>query len=167
MNSVIIAAFSGVVAVILLGLYSGSTFYMEALVIKHCGQIKDGPCLPDPGLVGDGFIYVVTTVSGLISALVIAKLSVTEPGQAPTVGSYVPASRFAEIMVGLVVGLYLLVWAGTGLSALVVGVMLYPKVIGTLGDLGTSWLGLAVSATYAYFGLSPRAARDAVQANLT
>src|SRR5215207_3253788 len=32
----------------------------------------------------------------------------------------------------------------------------YPKVNQTLADIGTTWLGLAVSAAYAYFGLTPK-----------
>src|SRR5215203_3603821 len=81
-----------------------------------------------------------------------AQLSVTEPGKPPTLGSFRPEGRAATMVTG-VVALYLLAWIATGLAALVVGVMLYPKVNQTLADIGTTWLGLAVSAAYAYFGL--------------
>src|SRR5215203_5981265 len=80
MNSAIGAAFGGLVAVILLLLFSASTFYMVSSVISFCAVTK--PCVsPAAGLVGEGFVYVVTTVAGLVSALVIAQLSVTEPGK--------------------------------------------------------------------------------------
>jgi len=154
MNSAIGAAFGGLVAVILLLLFSASTFYMVSSVISFCASTN--PCVSPPaGLVGEGFVYVVTTVAGLVSALVIAQLSITEPGKPPTVGSFRPEGR-AATMVTSVVALYLLAWIATGLAALVVGVMLYPKVNQTLADIGSTWLGLAVSAAYAYFGLTPK-----------
>src|SRR5215203_165965 len=154
MNSAIGAAFGGLVAVILLLLFSASTFYMVSSVISFCAVTK--PCVsPAAGLVGEGIVYVVTTVAGLVSALVIAQLSVTEPGKPPTLGSFRPEGR-AATMVTSVVALYLLAWIATGLAALVVGVMLYPKVNQTLADIGSTWLGLAVSAAYAYFGLTPK-----------
>jgi hypothetical protein len=154
MNSAIGAAFGGLVAVILLLLFSASTFYMVSSVVSFCASTN--PCVSPPaGLVGEGFVYVVTTVAGLVSALVIAQLSITEPGKPPTLGSFRPEGR-AATMVTSVVALYLLAWIATGLAALVVGVMLYPKVNQTLADIGSTWLGLAVSAAYAYFGLTPK-----------
>jgi hypothetical protein len=154
MNSAIGAAFGGLVAVILLLLFSASTLYMVSSVISFCASTN--PCVSPPaGLVGEGFVYVVTTVAGLVSALVIAQLSVTEPGKPPTLGSFRPEGRAATMVTG-VVALYLLAWIATGLAALVVGVMLYPKVNQTLADIGSTWLGLAVSAAYAYFGLTPK-----------
>ena len=147
MNSAIGAAFGGLVAVILLLLFSASTFYMVSSVISFCASTN--PCVSPPaGLVGEGFVYVVTTVAGLVSALVIAQLSITEPGKPPTLGSFRPEGS-AATMVTSVVALYLLAWIATGLAALVVGVMLYPKVNQTLADIGSTWLGLAVSAAYA------------------
>lgn len=162
MNSPIGAFFCGVVAVILLALFSASTFYLANAVLAHCaaaaaaaGAAKTACAAPASALVGEGFIYVVTTVAGLVSALVIAQLSVTESGKPPTVGSFTPESRGAIVAVTGTVGLYLAGWIATGLAALVIGVMVYPKVDQTLGNIGSTWLGLAVSAAYAYFGISP------------
>jgi len=158
MSSPIGVFFGGLVAVILLALFSVSTFYMASAVMTLCATAK--PCVaPASGIVGEGFVYVVTTVAGLVSALVIAQLSVTEPGKPPTVGSFKPESRGAAKAVTAVVTLYLLAWVATGLAALVIGVMLYPKVDQTLADIGSTWLGLAVSAAYAYFGITPTPVR--------
>jgi hypothetical protein len=158
MNSGVAAVFGAVIAVILLALFSWSTFYMVTVAVGFCATTK--PCVaPIGGLMGEGFVYVVTTVGGLVSALVIAQLSVTPPGKVPTVGSFAPETERSATAVTIVVALYLLAWIATGLTALVVGVMLYPKVIQTLSDIGTTWLGLAVSAAYAYFGLSPSSNR--------
>ena len=55
-----------------------------------------------------------------------------------------------------VTGIYLLVWVLVGLAAYLVGTMWYPGKLKHLTDLGQAWLGLAVAAAYAYFGISAR-----------
>ena len=52
--------------------------------------------------------------------------------------------------------IYLVVWLVVGVVAVVVGVIVFPKVNQTLYDLGMTWVGLAVAAVYAYFGIKPR-----------
>ncbi|MES0038847.1 hypothetical protein NKJ74_26880 [Mesorhizobium sp. M0046] len=158
MNSPMTAFFGSVIAVILLCLFSFSVFYMISTVVENC---RDLPvCAPASPLFGDGFKYVVTTVGGLVSALVIAHLTVAEPGNAPTIGSFAPESKTAVYATNTVVVLYLLAWIATGLAALVVGVMLFPNASSTLSDIGSTWLGLAVSAAYAYFGIRSQADRQ-------
>jgi ABC-type multidrug transport system fused ATPase/permease subunit len=153
MNSQMADLFGPIIAVILLILFSVSTIYMIWAVVDHCSALQS--CETAVALFGDGFKYVVTTVGGLVSALVIAHLTVAEPGRTPKIGSFVPVSRAAVATTNIVVLLYLLAWIATGLAALVVGVMIYPKASTTLADLGTTWLGLAVAAAYAYFGIKP------------
>lgn len=149
-----VAIFGSLIAVTLLALSAGSTFFMANAVVAHCADVT-GACQAAPDLFGEGLVYVVTTVGGLVSALVIAQLSVTEPGKAPTIGTFTPTSRGGAFATNTVITLYLLGWIATGLVALVVGVMIYPKVNATLANIGTTWLGLAVSAAYAYFGINP------------
>ncbi len=96
-------------------------------------------------------------IGGLVSALVIAELAITEPGKAPVArvldsDASVSAARFVKI----VTGIYLLVWVVAGLTAFVVGYLQHPGVLQPLTDLGQSWLGLAVAAGYAYFGIQPK-----------
>ncbi|MEY9523981.1 hypothetical protein ABIF70_005122 [Bradyrhizobium japonicum] len=155
MNSTVGIFFGGFIAVVLLLLFSATTFYMAYHVWQTCG----GKTLEACTVVafGDGLTYVVTTVGGLVSALVIARLSVTEPGKAPSV---VPGTTEATTATTTVAILYLLGWMATGLTALVLGVMIYPKANQTLSDLGTTWLGLAVSAAYAYFGITPGSSKN-------
>ncbi|WP_029077494.1 hypothetical protein [Bradyrhizobium sp. th.b2] len=147
--------FGGFIAIILLLLFSATTFYIVFYVIKACWAVGTS-CAVKPEF-GDGLIYVVTTVGGLVSAFVIAKLSVTEPGKVPTVGVGDTEATTAATSVAIA---YLLGWMATGLAALVIGVMAYPKSLQTLSDIGTTWLGLAVSAAYAYFGITPKSAGD-------
>ena len=71
---------------------------------------------------------------------------------APTIAGLSPESAGGALTLNIVVAIYLLVWMLTGLAALVVGVMIYPvnangvAINSTISDLGTTWLGLAVSA---------------------
>lgn len=144
------AAFGAILALLLLALFAWSTlsWIWEIIYTKELDHIVSR---------GSGYVYVLTTVAGLVSALVIAQLSVTKPGTAPGLGGLTPESTLGVYVTNTVVAIYLLVWVLTGLSALVVGVMVFPNSSKTISDLGTTWLGLAVSAAYAYFGISPAA----------
>ncbi len=141
--------FSATLALVLLVLYCSSALYL----IYHIYPGGKG-CVTPAGYEG-GYIYVLTTVGGLVSALVIAQLSVTKPGAAPTIGGAAPETNLGIYATNTVVGFYLFAWVFTGIAALVVGVMLCPEGNKTITDLGTTWLGLAVTAAYAYFGIQP------------
>ena len=133
MSSPVGAFFGGLVAIILLSLFSSSIFYMVVEVVGFCA--KTNPCAAPPGgLVGEGFVYIVTTVGGLVSAMVIAQLSVATPGKPPTIGSFAPEPGRAANALTIIVAVYLLAWVASGLAALVFGVMLYPNVIQTLSE---------------------------------
>lgn len=82
----------------------------------------------------DGVIYVVTTIGGLVSALFISKLTITEPAENP--GIIRAAEKHTEIRwaTGLVLA-YLAVWILTGVTALIVGVMVYPGINNILSDI--------------------------------
>ncbi|WP_156918381.1 hypothetical protein [Bradyrhizobium sp. Cp5.3] len=145
------AIFSGTLALVLLALYCSSALYLIFKVYAW------GACASPSGYEG-GYIYVLTTVGGLVSALVIAQLSVTKPGTAPTIGGTAPESNLGIYATNTVVGFYLFAWVFTGLAALIVGVMICTDPANgnkTITDLGTTWLGLAVTAAYAYFGIQP------------
>ncbi len=145
--------FGGVLAVILLLLYAITMGFLVTHVI-FCGG--DNTCT-DPFPVTTGMVFVLTTVSGLVSALVVASLAATVPGSNPShqwVGK--DASEASKKKANYIVGIYLGVWIFAGLTALIVGVMIFPNANQTLSDAGTTWLGLAVAAGYAYFGIKPK-----------
>lgn len=148
------AIFGGILAVALLLLYAVSAWSMILAILAVCPGTAECS-LELAKQYNDGFRYVLTTVGGLVSALVIARLSITEPGAIPNFSALHVLTVRARTASNVVVSLYLLVWGATGLASLVVGVMLHPNVIPTVSDLGTVWLGLAVAAGYAYFGLTP------------
>jgi hypothetical protein len=139
----------GMIAYILLVLYTGIAVYIIIKVIKCANGL---PCskldLPQ------GMIYVLTTVSGLVSALVVSRMSITNPGSDPAVFTHFKDGQ--PLVVNLIVWFYLIIWTFTGLASLVVGVIIFPDICKTLSDLGTTWLGLAVAAGYAYFNIDPK-----------
>lgn len=143
--------FGGVLALVLLALYAGPLAYMIVAVYKagHADPTKQVEF-------GTGLVLVVTTVGALVSSLVIAKLAITQPDDNPIVfRRLVRANGSQPRFVTTCGGLYVSIWFLVGLGALVVGVMVFPEVNQTVNDIGTSWLGLAISAVFAYFGIKP------------
>lgn len=141
--------FGGVIAVILLGLYTFTMIYM--IGVARC--VYYGTCeMPDMS----GITFIHTTVAGLVSALVVASLAITQPGEAPGATVLAPnLSEASQRIATYIAGGYVLVWIVSGLAALITGSMLYPDAVKTLSDAGTTWLGIAVAAAYSYFGIRP------------
>ena len=150
--------FGGALAVMLLSLYTFLVVYAVVIVLG-LGRLTPKDFTP-------GMQSSLTTIGGLVAALVIAELAVTPPGSspgvrlfraAPTGNGQAPApTRRAK----LVSWIYLLVWGVTGVAALVVGDWLQPDTppaLPALADLGKSWFGLAVAAGYSYLGVEPGA----------
>lgn len=137
--------FGGAVALVLLLLYASIIIVMIRDVIEGDSTTSS--------LIKPGMVYVFTTVSGLVSALIVAHLAVSKPGDNP--GDGIKAPKGLQTTVNVFVVFYVAVWFISGLAALVFGVMLYDTG-GTLKDTGTSWLGLAIAAGYAYFGIQPQ-----------
>src|SRR5258707_776769 len=108
--------FGGFIAVMLLGLYVYAV--VVALMVVTC-VATTGCTQYTVATFSDGFAGAMTTIGGLVSALVIAELAVTKPGEAPIARAITtpgqPAGPTAtKILVG-VTGVYLLVWVLTGL----------------------------------------------------
>lgn len=149
MKNAFAAVFGGVIAFILLMLYAGTVGYMIWAIV--------GPEHGDTVTFSQGLIFVVTTINGLISALVVTNLAITKPGESPAiVRDMVRKDGTPNPWPTILTGGYIAIWLIVGLAALVIGVMIYPDVNTTLKDLGTTWLGLAVAAGYSYFGVTPK-----------
>ncbi|UVC07982.1 hypothetical protein IHQ71_22850 [Rhizobium sp. TH2] len=151
MDKTFSVVFGGILAVLLLFLYSGSTIYMLSTVVGTCSGVATGCSV----IFGPGLTYITATVGGLVSALIIATLGASDPGGQVRVGNFEPTTTTAESRTNIVVIVYLFAWMLTGLGALIVGVMIYSGASEVLSTIGSTWLGLAVSAAYAYFGIQP------------
>ena len=141
--------FGGIIAYILLMLYAVTVAHIIWGVVECAGNTQcEQQNFPE------GITYVVTTIGGLVSALVVSKLTITEPGDNPGIIRAAESHKEIPWATKLVLA-YLGVWLITGVCALVFGVMAYPDVNKTLSDIGTTWLGLAVASGFAYFGVQP------------
>lgn len=136
--------FGGIIAFLLFLLYASILIYMMWIVIDNKGTTTN---------FSDGLIYVVTTVSGLVSALVITKLAITEPGDNPARLSVSKVEGKLNYFATILAHIYLGGWIFLGLGCLITGLIFYPEANENISDLGTTWLGLAVASGYTYFGL--------------
>ena len=139
--------FGATIAIILLGLYAYAVIEGIRIAIFNTSET-----------LGTGFSYTLETVGGLVSALVVAELAVTRPGDPVGVRStgaeIDDTAKGGKTRLSTIVGTtYVLVWSVIGLAAYVVGAMLYPDRVKPLTDFGQTWLGLAVAGGYAYFGI--------------
>ncbi|MEI2453785.1 hypothetical protein ABU614_10485 [Lysobacter firmicutimachus] len=145
--------FGGLISMILLGVY----VHLISVAVRVVDCVSGPGCTLYPlSYFNDGMAQALSVIGGLVSALVIAELALAKPGEAP--GARVldaGASANATRAVTVVSVLYVLVWIGAGLCAFLVG-LYHPKELPALTTHGQAWLGLAVSAAYAYFGLSPK-----------
>jgi hypothetical protein len=138
--------FGGVIACILLGLY----------VYLICVAIVCTPQDACQARFTESMASALSLIGGLVSALVIAELAITKPGEAPVARAIKDdTSAIGKSIIKVLTYGYLAVWTLAGLAAFVVSLQ-YPDVIQPLTDLGQSWLGIAVAAGYAYFGISPQ-----------
>jgi hypothetical protein len=141
--------FGGLIAVVLLG------FYVYAVVVAIMAVL----CLVQPGCqvytkdLNEGVITVLNLVGGLVSALVVAELAVTEPGKAPGASLAIDIPATSKKVVAVIATLYILVWVLCGVASLVIGYLQHPNVVPALTASAKSWLGLAVAAAYSYLGV--------------
>ena len=147
------ATFGGAIAVILLGIY----LHLVRVAYLVVGCVTTAGCTAyDAGTFNDGMAQALAIVGGLVSALVIAELAATQPGDPPGARALAAnASDRAKSILKTVTAIYVLAWMGAGLTAFFVG-LYHPKVLPPLTSLGQAWLGLAVASAYAYFGIKPR-----------
>ena len=144
--------FSGLVALILLGFYVYAT--VVAILATQC--LSHGACQAYTKDLSEGVATVLSLVGGLISALVVAELAVTQPGEPPAARLLTtPTTPLMRKWLTAITVSYILVWLVCGVASLVVGFMQHPDVVPTLTAAAKSWLGLAVAAAYSYFGIRP------------
>jgi hypothetical protein len=124
-------------------------------------QVKGWTAGQPPVVIDDGMKLIATGLGGLISAVVIATLGLSEPGKAPT-GTLKSLSRdYGQLTLSVIAVIYIAVWMFLGIYTAYHGVIKSPGASTTLYDMGITWFGILVGALYAYFGINPaRAAPD-------
>lgn len=142
--------FGALIATLLLALYVYLVY--EGAAVVACSGVLECTS-PKPESFTAEMAAALSVVAGLVSALVIAELSITEPGQAPVAQVLdANASEQATRLVKTLAGLYLLVWVGVGAWAFLIALR-HATVLPAITNLGQAWFGLAIAAAYAYFGI--------------
>lgn len=136
--------FGGILAVIMLG------FYIWAIVEGVQATMGDTAGFTP------NMTYLLNTIGGLISATVVGVLGATEVGEFPGQRAFEKnlsgtISRVASWMPSL----YILVWIVCGVVMVVYGFVLNDTVP-PLSAQAKVWLGTAIGAVYAYFGIKPQ-----------
>ena len=140
--------FGGIISCILIGMYV-YLVWIAVSVVTAQGSVTTIEF-------NDQMASALSLIGGLVSALVIAELAITKPGEMPLQRAYTDADKVSKkAFIRIVTIGYVIVWIITGLTAFIVSLR-KPDILQPLTDLGQTWLGLAVAAGYAYFGITPK-----------
>ena len=143
----------GIVALVLLAFY----VLLVYSAIQVVGCVTTAGCT---GLTAASFNDVksqaMSVLGGLVSALIIAELAITKPGEEPGVRilSATASSGTSKNLLRWTVWLYMAAWVVTGAWAFWTGLN-HPNALPALTSVGQAWLGLSVASAYAYLGLNP------------
>jgi len=137
--------FGGTLAIALLGLYIYSIIYALDFA---------GHCLPSCDLGDNGVAFLLQTIGALVSAVVVSELAVTSPTEVPgtRIADAIPAK--ANIVKWLA-STYIIIWLLSGIVLVVLGWIQHPNTVPQLASAAREWLGYAIAAAYAYFGVTP------------
>jgi hypothetical protein len=164
MSSNVIKLVAGaLIAAVLLWMYG----YVVVEAIEYTPSTENHP-LPSANA-----FWVMQTIGALVSAVVAAELAVTGFGEVPAgriFGLSQPAPS-EESWARIMAVLYLLAWLGLGIAAVQSALLTNvaspiqpppkpqsPAPPTELIDFAKAWIGLAIAAAYAYFGIRPKAA---------
>lgn len=149
---------SAIIAILLLFLY-GNAVYEAILPTIACAS-------KSPVILGDGQKTIITLVGGLVSALVISLLAVTPPGGSPAqtviasaqlvnpTSPVLQVSDLTKTITSVITNLYLITWLLIGICAVYFGLVKECKTAAPeLAAVAKSWLGIAITSVYAFFGL--------------
>jgi hypothetical protein len=143
-----------VIPVILLIFYVfavSSAVYSTILAARRCGT--DAACAQAfHARRIEGVNVILNLVGGLVSALVVAELAITQPGELPSAQIVRRRPSKPWIVKAVSTG-FIIVWLLGGAAAVFM-YLLYPKAIpSTLAEFAKAWLGLALASAYSYLGI--------------
>ena len=97
---------------------------------------------------------ILNVVGGLVSALVIAELAITQPGDLPSAQILKRRHTKSEHKLATIISTaFIVVWLLGGAAAVLM-YLLYPNAIPTtLSEFAKAWLGLALASAYSYLGI--------------
>jgi len=142
-------AVGGLIACILLGIYG----YLMWLAITVVKEGCNAACQADK--FNTNMATALMTIGGLVSGVIITELAITGRNETPGMRFLdSQPTRAAITALTVVVVAYISVWLISGLAAFIVALK-NPNAHKPLQDVANAWLGLALAAAYAYFGITP------------
>jgi hypothetical protein len=102
----------------------------------------------------EGVNLILNVVGGLVSALVVAELAITQPGRLPSAKLLRRRESPATKRIGTITSTaFILVWLICGAAAVVIYII-YPNATPpALSEFAKAWLGLALASAYSYLGI--------------
>jgi hypothetical protein len=130
---------------------SGALLALYALVLVEAIQFARGASGRPPT---EGAYWILQTIGGLVSALVTAQLALApRPGDGGGARLFVLGGVPAGKAATAIALLYLAVWLALGFAAVVFGLVRYQQLVPPLADFAREWIGLALAASFAFFGI--------------
>lgn len=146
MNARSVEILNGIIAIILLLIYSFTLGYMILKVINW--DTVNGNLV-----FNNNTIWVANVVGGLVAGVIIANLALSRPGETPVSQVKEISKEYGKRLLKTVIWIYITVWLLIGTATFLVGVILRPEINDTLNELGKYWLGILLGSAYAWFGI--------------
>jgi hypothetical protein len=146
MNAKSIEILNGIIAIVLLLIYSFTLGHMILKVMNW--DMADGNLI-----FNNNIIWVANVVGGLVAGVIIANLALSKPGETPVTQVREISRQYGQKLLKTVIWSYITVWLLIGTAAFLVGVILFPEINNTLNEIGKYWLGILLGSAYAWFGI--------------
>ena len=143
--------FGGILATILLG------FYIWSIVDAVSIAIDCNAGTNCSNQFTSNMSFLLNSLGGLISATVVGVLGATESGEFPGVRTFGKnITGTFQAIAAYMPSFYILVWVISGVVIVIYGFILHPDAVEPLSAQAKVWLGTALAAVYAYFGINPK-----------
>jgi hypothetical protein len=145
-----------IIPIILLGFYVfavGTAVNSTLLAVRQCGT--NAACADAfHSKRSDGVNLILNVVGGLVSALVVAELAVTNPGELPSAQLLKRRmTRSSKKLRTILSTAFIIVWILCGVISIVIYVLYPNETPSALSEFAKAWLGLALASAYSYLGI--------------
>jgi hypothetical protein len=145
-----------IIPIILLGFYVfavGTAVNSTLLAARQCGtNAACADAFHSKRI--DGVNLILNVVGGLVSALVVAELAVTNPGELPSAQLLKRRmTRSSKKLRTILSTAFIIVWILCGVISIVIYVLYPNETPAALSEFAKAWLGLAIASAYSYLGI--------------
>ena len=148
--------FGGVLAVLVLGLY-GYSVYEAVDLARECKDDKGNDIVGCTRELSGNLTLFFNVIGGLISAVVVGVLGSTNRGDLPAKEAFEKNLKgYTAIIAGYMPSFFILFWIICGVYMILCGFLTFNiDPVPSLTVQTKAWIGTAIGAVYAYFGIKP------------